>query len=120
MTTYTILHNPRCSKSRAALELLQNHEVALKVIHYLKTPLSAPQLKELIAKIGINVRDCIRTQEAPYREYNLDDETLSDDDLIQALHTHPILLQRPVIFTKTHAVIGRPTENVLTLLQTPS
>ncbi|MEE2002410.1 arsenate reductase (glutaredoxin) [Alkalimonas sp. MEB108] len=112
----TILHNPRCSKSRQALELLQQRQVELTVIDYQKHPLSKAELASVLAKLGIPARALLRTKEDDYKELQLDNPTLSDDVLMEAMLSHPKLMERPVVFDNTRAVIGRPPEQVLDLL----
>jgi arsenate reductase len=115
----TIYHNPRCSKSRAACELITSTyntaNEATEVIEYLKHPLTVTQLKQLNAQLGCPVRDMIRDTEAEYKELQLADTTLTDAQLYEALAAHPILLQRPIAVRNGRAVIGRPPENVATL-----
>jgi arsenate reductase (glutaredoxin) len=115
----TIYHNPRCSKSRGAYELiagaLNAANESVEVIEYLKQPLSVAQLKSLHAMLGGSVRDMLRDSEEPYKELGLADTTLSDDQLYDAIEQHPILLQRPIVVRNGRAVIGRPPENVKAL-----
>ncbi len=112
----TIYHNPRCSKSRATLALLAERGVEHTVIRYLETPPSVAELKKIVALLGISPRDLIRTGEDEYRANGLDDMTLSDSDLLQAMHDHPRLIQRPIVVSKNAARIGRPPECVLEVL----
>jgi arsenate reductase len=112
----TIYHNPRCSKSRGACELIAGlgdtaHE-KVEVIEYLKQPLSVVQLKELNRLLGCPARDMVRTSEAEYKALNLGREGVTDDELYDALAKHPVLLQRPIVVRNGKAVIGRPPENV--------
>ena len=115
----TIYHNPRCSKSRATCELITGNynsaNEATEIIEYLKQPLTVIQLKQLNAQLGCPVREMIRDTEAEYKELQLADATLSDAQLYEALATHPILLQRPIVVRNGRAVIGRPPENVAAL-----
>jgi arsenate reductase len=115
----TIYHNPRCSKSRAACELITStyHSAneATEVVEYLKQPLSVTQLKALNAQLGCPVREMIRDTEAEYKELNLADPSLTDAQLYDALAKHPILLQRPIVVRNGRAVIGRPPENIAAL-----
>jgi len=115
----TIYHNPRCSKSRGACELVNDmYNVSnepVEVIEYLKTPLTVAQLRELNGMLGCTVRNMIRDTEAAYKEENLADPSLSDAQLYEAIVAHPILLQRPIIVRNGRAVIGRPPENVKAL-----
>lgn len=112
----TLYHNPRCSKSRATLALLTENGVAPEIINYLETPPDAETLKNITVLLGGSVRTIIRTNENLYRELDLADQTLSEDALINMIATHPQLLERPIVVHAGKAVIGRPPENVLTLL----
>lgn len=115
----TIYHNPRCSKSRAACELVAStynpSNEATEIVEYLKKPLTVAELKNLNAQLGCPVREMIRNTEAEYKELNLADPTLTDAQLYDALAKHPILLQRPIVVRNGRAVIGRPPENVAAL-----
>ncbi|MFA0810626.1 arsenate reductase (glutaredoxin) [Microbulbifer epialgicus] len=113
---WTIYHNPRCSKSRQTLQLLQENGVEPEVILYLETPPSAKVLTEILGKLGINARDLLRTGEEPFKQLNLKDQDLSETRLIDAMVQYPILIQRPIIVKDDKATIGRPPENVLELL----
>jgi arsenate reductase len=112
----TIYHNSRCSKSRGALELLQERGLSPNVVFYLETPPDAAMLKKLLKQLGISARDLLRKQETEYTELKLADTTLSDDALIAAMVSHPRLIERPIITDGKRAVIGRPPEKVLELL----
>ncbi|RAS28756.1 arsenate reductase (glutaredoxin) [Paraburkholderia bryophila] len=115
----TIYHNPRCSKSRAACELLTStYNVAneqTEIVEYLKQPLTVAQLKQLNAELGCPVREMIRDTEAEYKELQLSDAALTDEELYEAMAKHPILLQRPIVVRNGRAVIGRPPENIAAL-----
>lgn len=115
----TIYHNPRCSKSRAACELITStYNVTnepTQIVEYLKHPPTVAQLKQLHAQLGCAVREIIRDTEAEYKELHLADTTLTDAQLYEALAAHPILLQRPIVVRNGRAVIGRPPENVASL-----
>ncbi|GAA5442035.1 uncharacterized protein YfgD [Microbulbifer sp. NBRC 101763] len=113
---WTIYHNPRCSKSRQTLQLLQENGVEPEVVLYLETPPSAENLKEILIKLGISARDLLRTGEEPYKQLNLKDRDLSEAQLIDAMAQNPILIQRPIVVKGDKAAIGRPPENVLELL----
>jgi len=113
----TYFHNPRCSKSRGALALLAEHGVEPDVVAYFDTPPSTAEIKALLRKLGLPARDLMRTGEDVYRQLGLADATLSDAALIEAMHRHPILIERPIFVRGDRAVIGRPIENVLQLLQ---
>ncbi len=116
MTIYTIFHNPRCSKSRQALGLLQEQGIEPEVVEYLKTPLSTQTLQNLCQKLGVNVVDMMRTKEREFKELGLGDRGVTDDELLQAMTQNPILLERPIVVCGDKAVIGRPPENVLELI----
>lgn len=116
MTDLTLYHNPRCSKSRGALELLEARGLQPQVVRYLETPPSAIELRSLLGKLGIGARGLLRTGEDEYKALNLGDSALSDDQLIDAMVTHPKLIERPILIVGDKAVIGRPPEKVLELL----
>lgn len=116
MTDLTLYHNPRCSKSRSALELLEARGLTPNVVRYLETPLSAAQIKALLGKLGISARQLLRSGEDEYKMLQLADESLSEAQLIDAIAQHPKLMERPILEVGDKAVIGRPPENVLELL----
>ena len=116
MTDLTLYHNPRCSKSRGALELLQAQGLTPNVVRYLETPLNAAQLSDLLAKLKISARQLLRTGEEEYKTLNLADASLSEAQLIAAIAAHPKLMERPILETADKAIIGRPPENVLEIL----
>jgi arsenate reductase len=116
MTDLTLYHNPRCSKSRGALELLEARGLTPTVVRYLETPLSAAQIKALLGKLGISARQLLRSGEEEYKTLNLADASLSEQQLIDAIAAHPKLMERPILEVGDKAVIGRPPENVLELL----
>lgn len=111
-----LYHNPRCSKSRQALSLLREHGVEPEIVEYLKTPLSADALRELLDALGMSARDLLRTGEAPYRELGLAASAGTEEALIAAIAAHPVLMQRPVARRGARAVLGRPPERVAALL----
>lgn len=113
---FTIYHNNRCSKSRQTLSLLEQHAITPTIIDYLNTPPSAETIQSLLLKLGLGVRDIMRNGEAAYKTLGLADNTLSDQALIDAIVTHPKLLQRPIVVKGDKAIIGRPPENVLELI----
>ena len=117
MSEYTIYHNPRCSKSRQTLELLKEKGIEPAVVLYLEETPSAPELAELSEKLGMSVREMLRTGEDAYKEHNLKDETLSDEALLDAMAAFPKLIQRPIVVKGERAVMGRPPENVLELIE---
>jgi len=116
MTDLTLYHNPRCSKSRGALELLEARGLTPNVVRYLETPLSAAQIKALLGKLGISARQLLRSGEDEYKMLQLADESLSETQLIDAIAQHPKLMERPILEVGDKAVIGRPPENILELL----
>ena len=116
MAAFTIYHNPRCSKSRQTLQLLQDHGVDPEIILYLEQPPSKKQLKELLKKLGIGARELLRKGEDEYRQSGLDDPSLGEDAIIAAMSEHPKLIERPIVVKGARAVLGRPPENVLSLL----
>ena len=116
MTNLTLYHNPRCSKSRAALELLQARGLEPTVVRYLDTPPDADALKAVLAKLGLHARALLRTGEDEYKALNLADATLGEDQLIDAMVQHPKLIERPILIAGDKAAIGRPPEKVLEIL----
>ncbi|NBF02673.1 arsenate reductase (glutaredoxin) [Pseudomonas sp. Fl5BN2] len=116
MTDLTLYHNPRCSKSRAALELLEQRGLAPTVVRYLETPLDATQLRSLLGKLGISARQLLRTGEDEYKSLDLADSSLNEEQLIAAIAQHPKLMERPILEAADRAIIGRPPENVLEIL----
>ena len=111
-----IYHNPRCSKSRQTLQLLQENDVEADIIEYLKTPPSADELKEILTALNMQPRDLMRKKEAEYKENNLADEALTEDQLIAAMIQFPKLIERPIVVTNNKFVLGRPPENVLEII----
>ncbi|MBV8519872.1 MAG: arsenate reductase (glutaredoxin) [Acidobacteria bacterium] len=109
------LHNPRCSKSRAALELVRASNVELPVRQYLDEPLSLDELRRIVSLLGVRPIDIVRRNEPQYAALGLSDET-PDEDVLRALAEHPILIERPIVVRGERAVIGRPPENVRELL----
>ena len=116
MTDLTLYHNPRCSKSRGALELLTERGLTPTVVHYLETPLDAPRLQELLGKLGIGARQLLRTGEDDYTNLSLADTSLTQEQLIAAIAAHPKLMERPILVVGDKAVIGRPPEKILEIL----
>jgi arsenate reductase len=112
----TIYHNPRCSKSRQTLALLEEKGVAPKVVEYLKAPPSAAELKRILKKLGLKAHDIVRKGEAVYAEVGLKDRDVSDDELLALMAENPILIERPIVVAGDRAAIGRPPENVLAIL----
>nr|WP_314577650.1 arsenate reductase (glutaredoxin) [uncultured Pseudomonas sp.] len=116
MTDLTLYHNPRCSKSRGALELLEGRGLTPTVVRYLETPPDAAQLRDLLGKLGIGARGLLRVGEDEYKTLNLADASLSDEQLIAAMVAHPKLIERPILIAGDKAVIGRPPEKILEIL----
>ena len=116
MTDIIIYHNPDCGTSRNALGLIRNAGIEPHVIEYLKTPPSRPLLEQLIARAGIAPRDLIRQKGTPYAELGLHDPALSDAELIDAMMTHPILINRPLVVSPLGVKLCRPSEAVLEIL----
>lgn len=111
-----IYHNPRCSKSRATLELLRERGIDPEVIDYLKTPPSREELEQILDRLGMEPRELMRQNEDEYREADLDDPGLTRDTLIIAMIQRPKLIQRPIVLAHGKAAIGRPPEQVLEIL----
>lgn len=116
MSQISLFHNPRCSKSRGALELLEERGIQADIIRYLETPPSAAELKALLGKLGIGARQLLRTGEDEYKTLDLANPALSDEQLIEAMASHPKLIERPILIVGDKAVIGRPPEKVLEIL----
>lgn len=112
----TIYHNPRCSKSRQTLQLLQERDIELDIVEYLENPPNAGQLATLLDLLGLEPRQLMRTAEAVYKQHNLGDERLGRDELIAAMVENPILMERPIVVAGGRARIGRPPERVLAIL----
>ena len=114
--TVTIYHNPRCSKSRATLELLREHGVEPEIIAYMDNPPDEATIRELCDKLGITPRELMRRHEKVFKEAGLDDPSFTDDELIEAMAQCPSLIERPIVVKDGQAVLGRPPENVLDLI----
>jgi arsenate reductase len=113
---FTLYHNPRCSKSRATLALLAEHGVEPAVVEYLKTPPSVSELKALLSKLKLKPGELVRKGEDIYKE-EFGKRTPTDAQLLAAMAKHPVLIERPILVKGAKAAIGRPPENVLTLLK---
>ncbi len=111
-----IYHNPRCSKSRQTLQLLQENQVEPEIIEYLKTPPSKEELEQLLEMLGLEPRQLMRTKEKEYKEQGLDNPDLDRDALINAMLNTPKLIERPIVIKDGKAAIGRPPEHVLEIL----
>ena len=112
----TIYHNPKCSKSRQTLELLKEKGITPTIIEYLKTPPTSETLKTILDQLGMEPRDLMRKKEDVYAELKLDNPSLSDDALIDAMTKHSILIERPIVLANGKAALGRPPEQVLDIL----
>ncbi|MGH8192220.1 MAG: arsenate reductase (glutaredoxin) [Rhodanobacteraceae bacterium] len=112
----TLWHNPRCSKSRATLELLRSRGVEPAIIDYQKNPPNAAELATALTLLGLEPRELMRKGETMYTELGLEDREFTRGQLIDAMVTHPILIERPIVFANAKAAIGRPPENVLAIL----
>jgi arsenate reductase len=116
MSLVTIFHNPKCSTSRNALALIRDAGVEPDVVEYLKTPLARADLQALAARMGVPARALLREKESLYTELGLADPALPDDQLLDAIVQHPVLLNRPIVATPLGAALCRPVERVLALL----
>lgn len=119
MQAVTIFHNPACGTSRNVLAIIRARGIEPEVIEYLRTPPSREVLLDIIKKIGKGVRHVLREKATPYQELGLDDQTLSDEALIDAMLQHPILINRPIVMTHKGVQLCRPSELVLSLLDEP-
>ena len=115
--TIKIFHNPRCSKSRQTLTILEDNGIDVDIIEYLKESPNKETLLQIINLLDINPRDLIRKGEAVYKEKGLNRDDLTDDDLVQFMVDNPILIERPIVYDDNRAIIGRPPENVLIFLK---
>jgi len=111
-----IYHNPRCSKSRQALELLRQRGIEPEIVEYLKTPPDKAELKRILKLLGLTPRALMRKGEAVYKEKRLDDPKLTDEQLIAAMVAYPVLIERPIVLAGKKAALGRPPEKVLDIL----
>ena len=114
--TVTIYHNPRCSKSRQTLELLRRQGLEPRIVEYLKHPPDRNELSGILTLLGLPPRELMRKKEAAYKANGLDAGDLSDDQLVDALIEHPILMERPIVLANGKTALGRPPENVLEIL----
>jgi arsenate reductase len=115
----TIYHNPACGTSRNVLGLIRNSGVEPRIVEYLKTPPTREELAELIRRMGVPVRAVLRRKGTPYDELGLDDPSLTDDQLLDAMMAHPILINRPIVVTPLGVRLCRPSETVLDILPGP-
>jgi arsenate reductase len=116
MSAVTIYHNPACGTSRNVLGLIRNAGIEPTVVEYLKTPPSRAELADLIRRMGVPVRAVLREKGTPYHELGLDDPALTDDQLLDAMMAHPILINRPIVVTERGVMLARPSEAVLDIL----
>jgi len=112
----TIYHNPRCSKSRQTLALLRERGIEPRIVEYLRTPPDAETLTRLLGLLGLGARDLLRRKEPPYKELGLDDAGKSEAELVAAMVSHPVLIERPIVVKGARAALGRPPEKVLEIL----
>ena len=112
----TLYHNPRCSKSRQTLQLLEARGVKPKIVEYLNEPPSTAELRAILNKLGMKPRDLLRQGEARYAELKLKERALSEEALIKLMVENPILIERPIVVSGNKAAIGRPPEKVLEIL----
>ena len=117
--TVTIYHNPACGTSRNVLAMIRNAGIEPVIIEYLKTPPSRTELMDLVARMGVPLREILRRKGTPFDELGLDDPALGDDALLEAISAHPILINRPIVVTPLGVRLCRPSETVLTLLDRP-
>lgn len=114
----TILHNPRCSKSRQTLQLLEEKDLEANIIEYLKEPPSRDTLEQILSLLNMQPRDLMRKNETVYKDLNLADPSHSREDLITAMLENPILIERPIVIVDDKkAAIGRPLENILQIIK---
>ena len=112
----TIFHNPRCSKSRQTLNLIQEKNIDINIIEYLKTPPDISQLKQILKKLGYEPRQLMRKSEQIYKDLDLGNENKTTEDLVIAMAQNPILIERPIVLSGEKAAIGRPPASVLDIL----
>lgn len=112
----TLYHNPRCSKSRQTLQLLQEKGVEPEIVEYLKTPPNVQTLTHILDMLGLEPRDLMRKKETEYKEHGLDDPALSQEALVEAMVAHPKLIERPIVVKDGRAALGRPPEHVIDIL----
>ena len=117
--TVTIYHNPACGTSRNTLEMIRQSGEEPEVIEYLKNPPSRERLVELINAMGLRAAELLREKGTPYAELGMGDPSLSDDDILNAMMAHPVLINRPIVVTDKGVALCRPSETVLSLLQNP-
>ena len=116
MSNFIIYHNPRCSKSRQTLEILNEQDVSTEIVLYLKNPPSTKEVASILQKLGLSPRDVIRKGEEEYKALNLKDQSLTENELIKFMSENPKLIERPIVVKDDKAIIGRPPENVLSII----
>jgi arsenate reductase len=116
MSSLKIYHNPRCSKSRQTLALIQERDVNVEIIEYLKNPPSKKELSQILKLLDISAKDLLRKGEAEYKESGLNNDGLTDAKMVELMVQYPKVIERPIVVSDKAAVVGRPPENVLTLL----
>jgi arsenate reductase (glutaredoxin) len=116
MSDVTIYHNPRCSKSRQTLAIIEESGIVPNIVEYLTSPPDAETIKHILDMLKLEPRDLMRTKEAAYAENGLGNDALTSAELIQAMVNHPILIERPIVVKGNQAVVGRPPENVAALI----
>jgi arsenate reductase len=116
MKPLKIYHNPRCSKSRKTLEIIQQHGYQPEIIKYLESPPSVNELQNILSLLNQEPRDLMRKNESEYKENNMDNPSFTNSQLIELMHKFPKVLERPIVLNKGKAVIGRPPESVLSIL----
>ena len=117
MSNVKIYHNPRCSKSRQTLQIIKDHGIESKVIEYLKEPLEKSELENIAKSLGVRPKEFVRKNEAEFKDNNLAGKLEKDDELFEAMSKFPKIMERPIIISDLGAVIGRPPENVLKVLE---
>tara|TARA_X000000368_G_scaffold45409_1_gene32593 strand:- start:471 stop:827 length:357 start_codon:yes stop_codon:yes gene_type:complete len=117
MNDITIYHNPRCSKSKATLELITSMGITPIVKLYLDEPISFDELSNVLDKLNISPRELLRKTESLYKKHNLDNNILDDSEIIKFMIENPILIERPIVIRNKRAIIGRPPENVLKIIK---
>ena len=116
MSVYKIFHNPRCSKSRQTLKLLEDNNCEIEIINYLEIDLDVLLITDTLEKLSLKPRDILRKNEQDYKDNNLKREDFSDNELIDYMIKYPKLIERPIVIKEDRAVLGRPPENVLELI----
>lgn len=116
MSTIKIYHNPRCSKSRKTLEIIEDQGHKPEIVKYLETPPTVSEIINVLTLLGMKPRDLMRKNEAEYKENRLGDDSLSDEQLIEMMHKFPKVIERPIVISNGKAAIGRPPESVLDII----